>query len=106
LICPFPFFAEESGQEVTSGFVISRFCSPFSPNFRFTRIVATLLSVTVIGVNIYFVEDYVRNNLPPHWAVYTALGVFGVCYMIFCGYLAFNMLLAFGLPCCGRLPVS
>ncbi|CAG0912714.1 unnamed protein product [Notodromas monacha] len=73
--------------------------------FRITRILSTLLSISVVGVNIYFVVEYVHAKLPGHWLVMSGVWMFSVLYVIFCLYLTFHMLVAFGMSCCGQIPL-
>lgn len=60
------------------------------------KIVATLLSITVISINIYFVINTVDERLPHHWAVILAFTVFSILYLLFCVYLIIHMAVSMG----------
>lgn len=61
----------------------------FRNNFS-NIIVASLLSVTVISVNIYFVSIFVIENLPKTWWVILLIILFLIFYIIFVTYLVSN----------------
>lgn len=57
--------------------------------------VATLLSVVVIGINTYFVVETVHNfNL--HWFALTIVVIVGIIYLLFCAYLVAHMAVSMG----------
>ncbi|OQR74993.1 protein Malvolio-like, partial [Tropilaelaps mercedesae] len=75
---------------------------------RLTKIFASLLSIVVIGINLYFVSVFVREHLPQSWFVFQLTASFAVCYTGFILYLTGCLLVVFGatglksLPCVGR----
>lgn len=60
-------------------------------SFSVGKIVISLLGVVVIGINLYFVDDFVKSNLPDHWAVYLALAIFMLFYICFNLYLVSDL---------------
>lgn len=52
-----------------------------------TKVAASLLSAVVIAINLYFVSNFVRKELPDHWAIDLAMAVFGILYLGFNLYL-------------------
>ncbi|XP_011870064.1 PREDICTED: protein Malvolio isoform X2 [Vollenhovia emeryi] len=60
------------------------------------KIVSTALSVLVITINIYFVIQTVREDLPHHWAIYLGMSIYAILYLIFCAYLAIHMAVSMG----------
>ncbi|KAG1687420.1 hypothetical protein GQR58_008314 [Nymphon striatum] len=44
-------------------------------NLSFTKVIVSILSLLVIGINLYFIEDYMVTALPHHWAVYLAVAI-------------------------------
>ncbi|XP_051173252.1 protein Malvolio isoform X2 [Leptopilina boulardi] len=66
------------------------------------KIVATLLSVTVISINIYFVINTVDEKLSHHWAVILAFSVFSILYLMFCAYLIIHMAVSMGATSLGN----
>uniref|UniRef100_A0A0P6HKC5 Natural resistance-associated macrophage protein n=1 Tax=Daphnia magna TaxID=35525 RepID=A0A0P6HKC5_9CRUS len=73
-------------------------------NGLFNKILLAILAVVVVGINLFFVVVTIDENLPHHWAIYTAFGIFGVLYMTLVGYLVLHLIDAFGGRCCSRLP--
>lgn len=65
-------------------------------NGIFMQVVTSVLGIIVIGINMYFVNDFVQNNMPNHWAVYLALAVFIYFYIVFVLYLVGFLLVTFG----------
>nr|XP_022906167.1 protein Malvolio-like isoform X1 [Onthophagus taurus] len=59
------------------------------------KLVATLLSVVVIGVNTYTVINTV-GNLPLNWALLVLIISFGILYLLFCVYLMIHMAVSMG----------
>ncbi|XP_017884561.1 protein Malvolio isoform X2 [Ceratina calcarata] len=60
------------------------------------KIVATLLSAAVISINIYFVINTVKEDLPHHWAVLLAISIYSILYLLFCLYLTIHMAVSMG----------
>lgn len=60
-------------------------------NSRFMKIFATIVSLIIVGINLFFVGGTVAG-LPNVWWVWTPLVLLGVPYLLFVGYL--------GLYCC------
>ncbi|XP_012230809.1 protein Malvolio isoform X2 [Linepithema humile] len=60
------------------------------------KIVSTALSVLVITINIYFVIQTVQEDLPHHWAVFFAMSLYAILYLLFCAYLAIHMAVSMG----------
>lgn len=63
--------------------------------FRGNKVVATLLSVLVIGINTYFVVETV-NELHLHWFALTIVVIVGIIYLLFCAYLVIHMAVSMG----------
>ena len=55
-------------------------------SFRIMKTIATILTVSVIGINLFFVAVYIQK-LPSRWWLYTILAVLVVLYMMFVIYL-------------------
>jgi len=51
------------------------------------KVAASVLSVVVVGINIYFVIDFVKTNLPAVWWVDLLLAIYGILYVGFIAYL-------------------
>ncbi|XP_071651579.1 protein Malvolio isoform X2 [Temnothorax longispinosus] len=66
------------------------------------KIVSTALSVLVIVINIYFVAQTVQEDLPNNWAIYLAMSVYAILYLIFCAYLAIHMAVSMGATSLGN----
>lgn len=64
-------------------------------NLRENKVVATLLSVVVIGINTYFVVETV-HNLHLHWFALTIVILIGIVYLLFCAYLVIHMAVSMG----------
>ncbi|XP_029043540.1 protein Malvolio isoform X2 [Osmia bicornis bicornis] len=60
------------------------------------KVVATALSAVVITINIYFVINTVREDLPHHWAVILAISIYSILYLLFCLYLVIHMAVSMG----------
>lgn len=69
---------------------------------RANKIVSTALSVLVIVINIYFVTQTVREDLPHTWPVYFGMSVYAILYLIFCAYLAIHMAVSMGATSLGN----
>ncbi|XP_003747582.2 natural resistance-associated macrophage protein 2 [Galendromus occidentalis] len=72
---------------------------------RWTKSFASILSCVVIGINLYFVFQFVNDNLPNHVAIYILAGVFAVSYLGFIAYLVGCLLVIFGWTNLINLPV-
>lgn len=59
------------------------------------KVIATLLSVVVIGINTYFVINTV-NDLELTWFPLLCVILVGICYLIFCAYLVVHMAISMG----------
>ncbi|KAM7301163.1 protein Malvolio [Ixodes scapularis] len=70
-----------------------------------TKVAASLLSAVVIAINLYFVSNFVRKELPDHWAVDLAMTVFGILYLGFNLYLVGCLLVVFGWTSLLRIPM-
>lgn len=66
--------------------------------FSFNKVILTLLSVVVVGINLYFVTETVSTSLPPHWAIYTGFAILGLLYLMLVAYLSLHLIVAFGGP--------
>ncbi|XP_052809476.1 natural resistance-associated macrophage protein 2-like [Mya arenaria] len=67
------------------------------------KVIASVLTVVVIGINLFFVAVFIQR-LPEHWAIYLAIAVVVCLYMAFVLYLAWLCLIAMGFHCLERLP--
>ena len=56
-------------------------------NGPITITVVSLLSVAVIGINLYFVYDYVSTSLPQEWWIFLIVALFFFYYITFVLYL-------------------
>ncbi|GBN11111.1 Protein Malvolio [Araneus ventricosus] len=68
------------------------------------KIIITLLGFTVFGINIYFVGQTAKENLPDHWAVYLALALFILFYVCFISYLVLCFLYVLGFQRVAGIP--
>ncbi|GFR65750.1 natural resistance-associated macrophage protein 1, partial [Elysia marginata] len=55
-------------------------------NGRVMRVIASALTVVVVGINMYFVVVYLQK-LPDHWAIYLVVSLLITAYLIFVAYL-------------------
>jgi len=55
-------------------------------DFRVMKIIASLLTLVVIGINLFFVVVFIQQ-LPSHWAIYLTIAVVVTLYMVFVIYL-------------------
>lgn len=69
------------------------------------KIIITLLGLTVFGINIYFVGQTAKENLPNHWAVYLALALYILFYVCFISYLVFCFLYVLGFQGVAGIPI-
>lgn len=70
------------------------------------KAIVCVLTVVVVGINIYFLEDYVRNEWPHAWWVYLLVVIYGVFYLLFIAFLTAHMYGVFGLPGFDRIKVG
>ncbi|KAL1430022.1 hypothetical protein MTO96_015508 [Rhipicephalus appendiculatus] len=73
-------------------------------NGTLTKIGASLLSMLVISINLFFVSNFVRESLPSHWAIYLGVALFGLLYLGFNLYLLAHLLVVFGCTSLLQLP--
>ncbi|GIX71650.1 protein Malvolio [Caerostris darwini] len=69
------------------------------------KVIITLLGVTVIGINFYFVGQFTEENLPHHWAVYLGLSLYILFYVCFIVYLALCLMYVLGLQQVSCIPI-
>jgi hypothetical protein len=50
------------------------------------KIIAAVLSIVVIGINMFFVVTYI-SELPSHWAIYLTMAILVLFYLAFVLYL-------------------
>ncbi|KAL3832300.1 hypothetical protein ACJMK2_023954 [Sinanodonta woodiana] len=74
-------------------------------NGRVMKTIAGVLTVVVIGINLFFVVVYVKE-LPNHWAIYLVIAILVVLYITFVTYLAWYCLIMVGLDALARIPVT
>ncbi|XP_066593497.1 protein Malvolio [Prorops nasuta] len=64
------------------------------------KITATLLSLTVIVINIYFVistvQEHLNNSVPYYWLILLVIIMFSIWYILFCFYLLIHMAVNMG----------
>ncbi|KAK3735501.1 hypothetical protein RRG08_007120 [Elysia crispata] len=72
-------------------------------NGRIMRIIASCLTVVVVGINMYFVINYLQK-LPDHWAVYLGVSLLITAYLIFVIYLSLYCMAVMGAKFVHRLP--
>ncbi|XP_069703805.1 protein Malvolio [Periplaneta americana] len=60
------------------------------------RVVSIALSALVIAINIFFVTHSVIYEMPPHWALYLFIGLYGIGYILLCIYLLLHMAVSMG----------
>lgn len=70
-----------------------------------SKIIVSLLGVVVIGINLYFVDQFVQEKLPDHWAVYLGLAILMLFYMCFIVYLVICLMFVFGLTRIAYFPI-
>ncbi|XP_055946793.1 natural resistance-associated macrophage protein 2-like isoform X2 [Argiope bruennichi] len=68
------------------------------------KIIITLLGIAVFGINIYFVGQTAKENLPDHWAVYLAVALYILFYVSFILYLVFCFLYVLGFQRVAGIP--
>ncbi|KAK3603173.1 hypothetical protein CHS0354_043006 [Potamilus streckersoni] len=73
-------------------------------NGRVMKAIAGVLTVVVIGINLFFVVVYVKE-LPKHWAIYLVITIIVVLYITFVTYLAWYCLIMVGLDALARIPL-
>ncbi|KAL4221936.1 hypothetical protein ACF0H5_017988 [Mactra antiquata] len=67
------------------------------------KIVAGLLTIVVIGINMFFVVVFIQN-LPSHWAIYLSISIVVCLYLLFVIYLAWYCLIVMGCSVLEKLP--
>ncbi|XP_070000293.1 natural resistance-associated macrophage protein 2 isoform X2 [Penaeus vannamei] len=73
-------------------------------NGVFTKITASLLSVVVIAINIWFVVDFLNIYLSNQWWMYLILVLLSLFYFGLVFYLTLFLLMAFGINFCFTIP--
>ncbi|XP_037773733.1 natural resistance-associated macrophage protein 2-like [Penaeus monodon] len=73
-------------------------------NGVFTKVIASLLSVVVIGINIWFVVDFLNIYLSNQWWMYLILVLLSLFYFGLVFYLTLFLFLAFGINFCFTIP--
>lgn len=63
---------------------------------RFNKVVLSILSVIIVGINLFFVGSTVTSSLPNTWWVFTIFGILGFLYLMFVGYLSLHLIVALG----------
>ncbi|KAG0725104.1 Protein Malvolio [Chionoecetes opilio] len=74
-------------------------------NGLFTKILASLLSLLVIAINMWFVVIFLNNKLAGYWWAYLLVVIVGVFYFSLIIYLALFLLPAFGINFVCNIPV-
>ncbi|XP_074641913.1 natural resistance-associated macrophage protein 2-like isoform X2 [Tubulanus polymorphus] len=74
-------------------------------NSKFMSTIASVLTVVVFGVNMFFVVVYIDKLPVKHWALYTFIGILLFIYITFIVYLVLHCLAEFGLTCLRRIPI-
>lgn len=73
---------------------------------RFTKVIASLLSVVVIAINIWFVVDFLNIYMTNQWWMYVILVAMSLFYFSLVFYLTLFLFMAFGISFCFTIPVS
>ncbi|KAH9414752.1 natural resistance-associated macrophage protein 2-like [Dermatophagoides pteronyssinus] len=73
-------------------------------NGRFTKLLATALSVIVISINLYFVYDYVHRHVVSHILVYTFVFLFFTFYILFVLFLCGSYVAVLGFEFVYKIP--
>jgi len=73
---------------------------------RPTMVVATILSIAVIGINLLFVVNAIESNLSGLWWQYLLITIGGIFYFSLILYLVVFLVYAFGFTKVRYLPVS
>lgn len=63
---------------------------------RFTNILATLLSLLVVAINLWFVVNFLREYMSGEWWMYLIVVAIGIFYFSLIIYLTLFLLTAFG----------
>jgi len=63
---------------------------------RMSQIVSILITILVLSVNIYFSFNYVQEHDINAWWFYLLVSIVAIAYILFCVYLAIDMLLCMG----------
>lgn len=72
-------------------------------NGMLMKIIASLLTIVVIGINLFFVIVFIQK-LPSHWAVYLGMSVLVLLYLLFVIYLAWYCLIVMGFHVLEKIP--
>lgn len=72
-------------------------------NGKIMKAIATVLTVAVIGINLFFVAVYIQK-LPSRWWMYTIIAVLVILYMLFVIYLAWYCLIVMGATFLEKIP--
>ncbi|XP_060584569.1 LOW QUALITY PROTEIN: natural resistance-associated macrophage protein 2-like [Ruditapes philippinarum] len=67
------------------------------------KTIACLLTVVVIGINMFFVVVFIQG-LPSHWAIYLGISVLVFAYLLFVIYLAWYCLIVMGCNSLEKIP--
>jgi Mn2+/Fe2+ NRAMP family transporter len=60
------------------------------------KIFATATSCVIIGINVFFVVEYVSEELPQEWYTFVGVAIFGFIYITFIAYLSVYLLICLG----------
>lgn len=74
-------------------------------NGHISKIIIILLGVVVISINLYFVDQFAKDNLPANWATYLIMALLIVFYVSFLIYLSLCLLLVMGVHQIASIPV-
>ncbi|XP_061193813.1 natural resistance-associated macrophage protein 2-like isoform X1 [Saccostrea echinata] len=72
-------------------------------NGRFMSIFTGVLAIVVIGINLFFIIEYIQG-LPDHWAVYLVVAILVLIYIIILLYLIWFCLITNGIQFLQRIP--
>ncbi|XP_015915253.1 protein Malvolio isoform X2 [Parasteatoda tepidariorum] len=68
------------------------------------KIITCLLAIVVIGINLYFVEEFATDKLPNTWALDLGLSLYLIFYICFIAYLVFCLLFVLGVQRVSDIP--
>lgn len=74
-------------------------------NGIFTKVLASLLSLLIIGINLWFVVNFLNATLSGQWWAYLLVVCCGVFYFSLIIYLTFFLVAAFGINLCFNIPI-
>lgn len=72
-------------------------------NGKVMKIIASTLTVVVVGINMYFVVVYL-GELPNHWAIYLFVALLITAYLVFVAYLSLFCMAVMGAKFVHKLP--